>query len=175
ALRRGLLTAIEAITLLNQKIPNIKLVIVGKSTTDYILKEKVKSLGLENYVIFEGWQDVLKFPSYIISSSICLSPLERSLQHDVAYANKLFQYMSFGKPLLVSNAIAQKELVEKVQAGLVHKEKNPQDFADKVLQLYKSEKLREKLGENGKNFVQNEFNWSVTGKNLIDLYKNLET
>ena len=37
-LRRGLLTAIESIPLLVDEIPNIKLVIVGKSTTDPVLK-----------------------------------------------------------------------------------------------------------------------------------------
>ena len=31
--------------------------------------------------------------------------------------------MSFGKPILVSNAIAQKEIVESIHSGLVHEEK----------------------------------------------------
>ena len=86
---------------------------MGISSTDSILKQQVIDLKLENHVDFKGWQDVFLFPSYIVASAVCISPLHRNIQHDVAYANKLFQYMSFGKPVLVSDAIAQKIRIEK--------------------------------------------------------------
>ena len=77
ALRRGVQTAIAALDILKITIPNIKLVVVGRSTTDPILKEQVSNLKLNDYVDFEGWQNVELFPSYIMASSICISPLER--------------------------------------------------------------------------------------------------
>ena len=172
-IRRGLQTAIESIPKLIESIPNIKLVIVGKNTTDSILKAQVADLGIEDYVDFEGWKDVSLFQSYIISSAICISPLHRNLQHDVAYANKIFQYMSFGKPLLVSDATAQKELIEKVNSGLVHQEKNVADFKNKILELYQSENLRATLGKNGQDFVRNEFSWEQTSKKLVHLYETI--
>jgi glycosyltransferase involved in cell wall biosynthesis len=172
-LRRGLQTAIEALVILKKKIPNVKLVIVGKSSTDAILKQQVIDLKLEDYVDFKGWQDVSLFPTYIVSSSVCISPLHRNIQHDVAYANKLFQYMSFKKAVLVSDAIAQKNLIERTNSGLVHLEKNPQDFADKILQLYADQDLRERLGRNGKQFIEEEFCWEKTSEKLIALYENL--
>ncbi len=174
-LRRGLQTAVEGISILKNKIPLIKLVIVGKNTTDSVLKNQVKELGIVDFVDFEGWQDVGLFPSYIIASSVCISPLNRNIQHDVAYANKLFQYMSFSRPLLVSDATAQKKLIEKVQSGLVHKEKDAQDFAEKIIILYNDKDLATKLAANGKSFIKNEFNWSKTSSKLIDLYNNLSS
>lgn len=81
--------------------------------------------------------------------------------------------MSFAKPLLVSNAIAQKKLVEKVNAGLVHEQKNSEDFTAKIQILYKDASLRNNLGENGKNFIINEFCWEETSKKLLNLYNNL--
>ena len=80
---------------LRKKITNVKLVIVGKNTSDPILKQQVESLNLNDIVDFEGWQDVSLFPSYIKASEICISPLHRNIQHDVAYANKIFQYPEF--------------------------------------------------------------------------------
>lgn len=173
-LRRGIQTAIAALVKLKDTIPEIKLVIVGKNTTDIILRKQVKDLQLEQFVDFEGWQNVSLFQSYILASEICISPLHRNLQHDVAYANKIFQYMSLAKPLLVSNAIAQKKLVEKVACGLVHKERDSKDFSNKVLALYKSKPLRMELGESGRKFIQNEFSWEQTSKNLINLYNNMQ-
>jgi len=172
-LRRGLQTAIESLVILKGKISNVKLVIVGNSSTDTILKQQVTDLKLENYVDFQGWQNVSLFPSYVVASAVCISPLLRNIQHDVAYANKLFQYMSFAKPVLVSDAIAQKNLIEKTNSGLVHLEKNAQDFADKVLQLYVDKDLRDHLGQNGKQFVQEEFCWEKTSEKLIALYASL--
>ena len=173
-LRRGIQTAIAALLTLKDTIPEIKLVIVGKNTTDIILRKQVSNLQLEQFVDFEGWQNVSLFQSYILASEICISPLHRNLQHDVAYANKIFQYMSFAKPLLVSDAIAQRKLVEKVACGLVHKERDSKDFSNKVLALYKNKPLRIALGESGKKFVQNEFSWEETSKKLINLYNNME-
>ena len=175
AIRRGLLTAIEALPRLRKRIMNIKLVIVGKSTEDSILKNRVKELGLLDVVSFEGWQDPSTFASYIISSSICLSPLLRSVQHDAAYANKVFQYMSLGRPVLVSDALAQRKLVEKQKAGLVHKEKDASNFAAKVIQLYEDESLRETLGAAGRRFVEKEFCWELVSENLCNIYKEMES
>ncbi|MGK0327679.1 glycosyltransferase family 4 protein [Polaribacter sp.] len=172
--RRGLQTAISGVEKLKHKIPNLKLVIVGKNTTDTILKQQVKDLRISDFVDFEGWQNVSLFQSYILSSAICISPLHRNLQHDVAYANKIFQYMSLGKPLLVSDAIAQKRLVERTKSGLVHQEKSVDDFTNQVLKLFKDASLRNELGENGKKFVINEFSWEQTSKKLLHLYNNLQ-
>ena len=173
-LRRGLQTAIEAVNILKDNISNLNLVIVGKSTTDNILKKLVEDLDLKSYVDFEGWKNISLFPSYIMASDICISPLHRNIQHDVAYANKLFQYMSFAKPVLVSSAIAQKNLIDKTKSGLVYKEKNSIGFAEKVLELYNDPKLRKKLGKNGKKFIEEEFVWEKVSQSLVDIYNEFE-
>ena len=172
-LRRGLLTAIESSAKLSQEIENYKLVIVGSNTTDIILKDRSRELGLENYIDFEGWQELSLFPSYISSSSICISPLHRNLHHDTTYANKLFQYMSYGKPLLVSDAIAQKEIIQESKAGLVHLEKDVKDFTMKILDLYRDSKKSKTLGDNGKRFVEEKFSWEITSKSLVKLYEEI--
>jgi glycosyltransferase involved in cell wall biosynthesis len=170
-LRRGLLTAIEGLSLLREKIENLKLVIVGAGTEDRILKQKAVELKVSDAVVFEGWQEPDRFQSYIMASAVCLSPLNRSQQHDVAYANKLFQYMSFARPVLVSDAIAQKKLIEKQKSGLVHKEKDPEDFAEKVMKLYEDPVLRKECGARGLKFIDEVFRWELMSENLCNIYK----
>lgn len=172
-IRRGLLTAIDSVKLLAETIHNLQLVIVGKSSDDILLKKRVVDLGIEDFVVFEGWQQPNTFESYIKASAICISPLYQNKHHDTTYANKLFQYMSLGKPVLVSNVIAQKNLIEKVNSGFVHKEQDVKDFTEKIIVLYNDEDLRKKLGTNGQNFVRNEFTWEKTSKDLIKIYNDL--
>lgn len=173
-LRRGLLTAIEAMPAIQKTIKNIKLVIVGISSEDKILMQKVNDLDLKKYVSFEGWQYPDTFPSYIKASKIGISPLYRSKQHDVAYANKLFQYMSFGLPVLVSNATAQKNLVENNSLGLVHFEKDAKDFANKIIELYDDAIGYAKYAKNTESFISDKFHWENTSKPLIEMYKDIK-
>ncbi len=172
-IRRGLLTAIEASEQLSKKIKNYKLVIVGSNTTDVILKKKVQELNLESFVDFEGWRDLSLFPLYIQSSDICISPLHRNLHHDTTYANKIFQYMSYGKPLVVSDAIAQEKIVKISKSGLVHKEKNAKDFEDKILELYHNKETLATFGQNGKKFIEDKFSWEITSKELVKMYEKI--
>lgn len=172
-IRRGLKTAIKATKQLSTEIKNLKLVIVGKNSTDAVLKNLVTELGVTDFVDFLGWQDPKYFSSYILSSAICISPLHRNLHHDTTFANKIFQYMSFGKPLLVSDATAQKNIVENRKTGLVHKAEDVNDFTQKVLELYKNKDLRDEFGKNGLDFVRNDFSWEQRSKKLLHLYENL--
>ncbi len=180
-LRRGLQTIIDSMEILKHKIQSqavgnsgLKLVIVGENSTDTVLKQQVDRLKLSEYVDFEGWQDIKLFPSYIQAASIGISPLFRNKHHDTTYANKLFQYMSFAKPVLVSDATAQKNLVLKTNSGSVHKEKNAVDFAEKVVELYNDTDLQKEMGENGKRFIENEFNWEKVSGNLVEIYNDFE-
>lgn len=172
-LRRGLQTAIEAIPIIKKTIPNILLVIVGKSSSDSILLQQVQKLNIQKNVSFEGWKDEKLLPSYILAASIGISPLIRSKQHDLAYANKLFQYMSLGLPVLVSDAIAQKKIVKKSKSGLIHQEKNASDFAEKVMIMFKNEEEYKTYKNNAASFIKNRFNWKITSKGLIEMYRKL--
>lgn len=173
-LRRGLEFAIRALPDLAKKIPNIKLVIVGTSSADKTLQQLVTGLQVGKYVSFEGWQPPATFPSYIKAAAIGISPLIRSKQHDMAYANKLFQYMSLGLPVLVSEATAQKRIVEKNHCGWIHKDKDSSNFATKVIEAYTDNGTYRNFAKNAADFVHNNYNWEVTAKKLVCLYNELE-
>ncbi|MDB4297181.1 glycosyltransferase family 4 protein [Flavobacteriaceae bacterium] len=174
ALRRGLLTVINAIPTIVKSIPNFKLVIVGTSTEEVVLRKTVKDLDIEAFVDFEGWQDTSTFQSYITAASVCISPLHRNLHHDTTYANKIFQYASLGTPLLISDAIAQKNWVENYQVGLVHKAEDSIDFINKLLTMYVDNLLLAKMGANGKQIVREKYYWEQTAKNLDVLYNTIQ-
>ena len=173
AIRRGLLLAIEALTELKQQIPSIKLVIVGSSKTDEVLKQKAKECKVEQFVAFEGWQNASLFPSYIQASDVCISPLHRNIHHDTTYANKVFQYMSMGKPLLVSNATAQKNVIEQVGCGLVHLDRDVASFTRQANTFYDDVALRKDMGKKGEIYIKQKFHWEMTSKDLTKAYNQI--
>jgi glycosyltransferase involved in cell wall biosynthesis len=169
-LRRGLLTLLGSLEFLIPEIPEIKIVIVGRSAADDLLKAEIAKNHWQEYVDMEGWQDVSLFPSYIQAADLGISPIHRNLHHDTTYANKLFQYMAFGKPIIVSDSTAQARLVKKYKVGQVFLDQDAKDLAEKVLNLYKNPELYSKQSSNAERSIQNELNWDILSKSLLDLY-----
>ena len=174
-IRRGTLLLLEAVNILKEEIPNIKLVLVGKSKSDKVLKEYIKTNRIENYVDMLGWKDFSSFSSYIYASKIGFSPLLRNVHHDTTYANKIFQYMAFRKPVIVSDSIAQAELIQQENCGLVFENNKSKDLALRILELYNDKVLYTNLSENAKEAIMVKYNWVETSKEMLNFYNKKET
>jgi glycosyltransferase involved in cell wall biosynthesis len=171
SIRRGTMNALETADLLQEKIPNLQMIFVGNSSQDELLHTFVQERGLSDKVRFEGWQDPERLSSYINASDICLSPLLRNLHHDTTYANKLFQYMACGKPVVASDCPAQKKVVESENCGVIYRADDVGDLARVILELFDDPDKRKQLGDNGARAVQERWNWEKTGRNLIKAYE----
>jgi glycosyltransferase involved in cell wall biosynthesis len=169
-LRRGTKELIQAIHMVKDKIPNVKLIIVGKSKEDQILKDEIEKLQLSQFVVLTGWQKFETFQSYLKVSKIGFSPLHRNIHHDTTFANKIFQYMSFGLPVVVSDSTAQKEVIEELNCGLVHKSQNVEQLAKCIIRLHEDKALYTKLSGNAVRGIKEKYNWETTSKELLQLY-----
>ena len=168
--RRGLLTVIESLKTLRKTIPNIKLLIIGKSSFDNVLKNEIKKHDVEELVDFIGWVKENEIPNYLSISKLGLSPLHRNIHHDTTYANKIFQYISFGCPVVSSDVIAQSELVKKHNIGVVFEDRNVMDLTKKIIQLYNEKDLFEKFRANCIESIK-KLNNSVISNQLISIYE----
>ena len=168
--RRGLLTVIESLKIIQKTIPNIKLLIIGKSSFDDVLKNEIKKHDVEELVDFIGWVKENEIPNYLSISKLGLSPLHRNIHHDTTYANKIFQYISFGCPVVSSDVIAQSELVKKHNIGVVFEDRNVMDLTKKITQLYNEKDLFEKFRANCIESIK-KLNNSVISNQLISIYE----
>ena len=172
-LRRGLETVLDAMASLKDRIINIKLVVVGENRTDHLLKDKVKSLGLQNHVDFEGWRPFSTFPAYVNAADVGLCPFHRNIHHDTTYANKLFQFLSWGKPVVVSDCQAQANLINTYHCGLVFHDRDAADLAEKLMILYNDPSLYQSMSKKAKDMITQHYNWERTSEPLIQLYARL--
>jgi len=168
--RRGLLTVIKSLKIIHKLIPNIKLIILGKSSFDYQIKHKINEYGVGKLVDFIGWVKEDKIPNYLSISKLGLSPLHKNIHHDTTYANKIFQYISFGCPIVSSDVTAQSELVKKYNIGVVFKDRNVTDFSNKVIELHKEKSMFNKL-KNNCLFSIEKLNNSVISDQLTSIYE----
>lgn len=173
-IRRGLITAIGSLKYLIPKIPDIKIVIVGKSKQDKLLKEFVVENNYEKYVDFIGWVDVSLFQSFIIATDIGICPIHKNIHHNTTYANKIFQYMAFGRPIIVSDCKSQQRVVQKYECGLVFKDRDMKDFADKVITLAMNSDKYKEMSKNAEAAIKEELNWEEQSQELIEIYEDEE-
>ena len=168
--RRGLLTVIKSLKKIYKIIPNIKLIVLGKSSFDHQIKHKIKQYNVEKLVDFIGWVKEDKIPNYLSISKLGLSPLHKNIHHDTTYANKIFQYISFGCPIVSSDVTAQSELVKKYNIGVVFKDRDVTDFSKKVIELHKEKSMFNKLKNNCHLSIE-KLNNSAISNQLTSIYE----
>ncbi len=164
---RGLLTAIQSAFHFKEQLINPLLVIVGEGSYKKELINFVEKNDLKQYVRFIDWPGHNYIPLHINSASICMIPQPFNDFINTTIPHKLFEYMLMAKPLLVSDALPLKRIVEETKSGLFFKSCDAKDFAVKLKLLLT---LNDDWGINGRNAVQKKFNWNIEAKELLRVY-----
>jgi glycosyltransferase involved in cell wall biosynthesis len=163
---RGIETAIRAIQLVRERLPGVKLVIVGSGRHEGDFKRLVDQLKLQDSVQFLGWLDYSKAIEVIRESDVGLVPHHATESWNTTIPNKLFDYMSMGKPVLVSNAKPTERIVREERCGIVFKERDAEDLARAILAL-EHKAAREEMGRCGRESVAKRYNWAVDEERLL--------
>jgi glycosyltransferase involved in cell wall biosynthesis len=79
--------------------------------------------------------------------------------------------MALAKPVLVSDAEPLKRIVLETNSGYVFESGNAESAAKSIEKAFISKKDRELLGQNGLRAIRDKFNWSVSEKELIKIYR----
>lgn len=175
ASHRGLDVAIRALTYLRDRIPHLKLVLVGDRNRGYrkYLGRLAGELKCRDVVEMTGWQPFEKIWSYIDASAVCLVPHARNPHTDTTIPHKIFQYMMAAKPVVVSDCPPLARVVENSGGGLVFRYDDPEELAGRILELHDSEALRRKISESGRRAFLDMYNWDRTSGELVELYRNI--
>jgi glycosyltransferase involved in cell wall biosynthesis len=167
---RGLDIVVEGMKYLKDKLPAAKLLIVGDGITVPELQSIVNKNNLKDCVEFISWPGHENLGTYIEIADIGISPQPNNEHWNTSIPHKLFEYMSKSIPVLVTDAMPLKRIILETNAGLFYKTDDPEDFANKIIELQKSSIT---FGENGLKAVREKYNWEKDSKTLIEMYNKL--
>jgi len=173
---RGLDTAIKAMPLIRNHIPQAKLFLVGSGHPDVLatLHALVHALGLESEVIFAGYKPFAEVASIMCSSAVNIIPHHSNEHTDNTIPHKLFQIMMTKSPLMVSSSTPLQRIVTTYQAGFVFKASNADDFARTVQRIYEAPQEASVKAENAYRAVtEGGENWEREGEKLVAMYKKV--
>lgn len=171
--RRGIFDAIEVFRDLIRDNYKALFLIIGpadKSDRERFLKT-IGSDILKKNVHYIPWIDVAELPAWLEFSDICIAPLHKNPQHESGVANKIYDYMLGGKPLVVSDCRPQKKLVHKHECGLVFT--NLAEFRSSLISLLEDEGLRVKMGLAGKEAVLKNYSLDNNRQVISELYSQI--
>ena len=172
---RGLEVAVAGTERLVRNVPEALLLLVGgPEAYEGQLVSQVAELGIEDNVIFGGWQPSELLAAFMRSSTVGLVPHNSNEHTDHTIPHKLFQYMTLGVPVLVSDCRPLARVVAATGAGLVFKAGDPDSFAEQAARLCGDEALRRQLGAKGREAtIQGPWNWETAARDLPDTCRRL--
>ena len=169
--RRGTDTIIQCADLLKD-YSDIHFVIMGTSKEQNELAQEIKMLSLAN-VELTGFIPFEKSMPYFKAANIGLCPIKRNIHHDTTYANKIFQYMAAGLPILVSDCPSQANVVSENDCGIIHESENAEEMAQGVLHLFKKKDEYEQLSKNATEAIKKKYNIPEMAKAINQLYESI--
>jgi glycosyltransferase involved in cell wall biosynthesis len=167
---RGLEELIEAFIYLE----DIELQIIGGGDVENELKNLVVNLDLENKVKFIGKIPFDKLKYYTQKAHLGVS-IEKAtnLNYQYALPNKLFDYISCNLPVLTSDLIEIKKIVETYKIGVLISAVDPKTIANSIQNLITNEDLMRNYIENTK-IAAKELCWENEIEVLKRIYLNNE-
>jgi glycosyltransferase involved in cell wall biosynthesis len=157
---------LQAFNIVSEKHPCI-LLFAGKiaETHKKTLLSYVRK-GLHDKIIFLGHRDDI--PEILKTIDIFVFP---SVMESISTA--LLEAMTMGKPVVVSDVLAFKEIITDRVNGLYFKVRNAEDMAEKICLLMENTKLRNRIAREARDYALKRFTVSHMIDRTESLYKEI--
>ena len=171
--RRGIFDALEVFKRLVKEEYPVNFLLIGPVDKKDIqhFSELINQKLFAGHIHYIPWIDSKEFPDFLEICDICLAPFHKNPQHESGVANKIYDYMLGGKPIVASNCKPQQELIDKHNCGLIFE--NSVQFYEQLIRLINDKPLREEMGMNGRKAILENYHTEIVKENLILLYKTL--
>ena len=167
----GLDIAIEAFALAHQEMPGAELWIVGPGPEKGQLTDLAQARGLSSKVKLYGWVPSAEIPAWLGQCDIGILPIRQDAFLDLAFPNKLSEYIVMGKAVIVSRLKAiQHYFTEDALAFC--QPNDPVDLSRQMVRLYRDPQLRARLALRATKELA-PIRWDVMKQRYLTLIDNL--
>jgi PEP-CTERM/exosortase A-associated glycosyltransferase len=167
----GLDTLIQAMPLMSQKNPNIRLLLVGGGPQENNLKKMIETLGLQKEVLFIGrvpHSDVQKY--YSICDAMVF-PRHSMRLTELVTPLKPLETMCMQKLVIASNIGGHRELIEDAKTGYLVDSTTKENLSANILNCLHKQNEWNSIIQNGYHHVKNIRNWNQSAKNYLPFYQ----
>ena len=148
---------------------------IGGGTIFQKLKGLVTQLKLDARVIFINALPYPQMMEYTRRSylGLILEKIESSDEHRLALPNKLFDYLHAGIPVLSTEVVEIKSIIDQYEVGQLIDNLEPASIAASILNISGNENIYNRWKANTHSAAK-EFNWETEEKVLIDFMDRIQ-
>jgi glycosyltransferase involved in cell wall biosynthesis len=155
--------SVEALAHLSRKYANVKLIIDGKGDPEPI-KALGQRLGVGDQIFFSNASSDGELAQVYSACDAFVFPSENTWGLAVTEA------MAAGKPVVVSNKAGASEIVQNNVTGFVFTHGRPTEIAADLEVMINDQELRERIGNNGYNFVKQNLSWKKYAETMEGIF-----
>lgn len=168
---KGIDVLIDALSMVKGKVDNLKVVIAGRPcagiTEDWIRRE-LEEKGASGFVILRlGFISDKDTPLYYMASDVVALPYT-----EVSESGVLRYAQTCGRPVVCSDLKEFQDSVIDGQTGYVFKNRDAKDLALRLIHAFFDPNL-EKVGENAKKFLEDNYSWKKIAALTEELYSEI--
>lgn len=165
--RKGISYLIDAFSILLPQYPTLLLIIAGPDH-GYLssLKKQIKSLQIEDKVIFMGYITEYAKLSVYVDAEILVYP-----GRDEIFGLVPFEALMCGTPVIVADDSGCGELVRNGDCGVLIKYGDVSDLKDKIQYMIENPDNQKKLVQNGQKFIFENLAWAQIMKKVLTIYE----
>lgn len=171
---RGLDTLISTISLL-PSTSKIRAYIVGGGNPPERkrIKKLIEDLNVKERVKIISELRPAETARYMMGATVCIVPHLSNPHTEATIPHKIFNYMYFMKPIIVSDVGPLKRIVDECHCGKVFKAGDSISLKECLLHLEKNPSELERMGKNAYDAILNKYNWGREEKKLQRIYSTI--
>lgn len=169
----GLDTVLKAAEILRGKDQIVFLLIGDGAERERLLRQK-ESLHLQN-VLMLPQQPKEKIPEFLAASDASMVLLKRNDLFKTVIPSKIFEAMAMERPIILGVEGESRAIVEQGGCGVWIEPENYNELAQTVLALSEEPDRVEKLGLNGRRFVEAHYSRDVLAERYLRLVEKTAT
>lgn len=158
---------LKAIPLILDKIPDAQFYIIGDGPQLNNIKKTIAELKLQNKVLLLGHRE--NVPEIMASLDILVHP---SYGHE-GVPQTILQALAMNKPVVATQVGSIPEVIIEKQTGLLVPPCDAAKIAERVIEIYKDPELRQRLRQNGREYIKEKYSYKTMLDRLEDLYSDL--
>ncbi|MBM3436173.1 MAG: glycosyltransferase family 4 protein [Bacteroidetes bacterium] len=174
---RGAFKILEAIKLAVRFKPDIKVLFLGRffpAELKYRMEVFARENNLTENIVLKDAVPYHAVSDYYSKSRIGLGIFLPIRTHQIILQIKIFEYFTFGLPIIGSNFGHVKSYIEKNNAGITVNPESPNEIASALKKLLTNKELYFRLSKNAR-IASEHYRWNLMEEKLLRIYESLIT
>jgi glycosyltransferase involved in cell wall biosynthesis len=155
----------EAFDIINKKYPNSRLILIGGGPQEEELKRLAHNLGIAEYCNFVGSVLHREVPRWLNQFDIYCAPSTME-----SFGVAVIEASACGLPVIVSRVGGLPEVVQENKTGIIIPPKDVNALVQALETLIKNKELRISMGNAGRIYVQQHYEWEFCVDKMEQLY-----